>query len=339
MRAATLTLLVLLGLGVLGLWLFVPAKTAPPPEPPVSKTDALVVPGEQLIETRSVGSQAREREHADPARIAAAYSFDGKGRIRGHIGERDGVVFPREWDLVIEPHPYLQGRERAESRRIRFRAGERDFVAEELPLGGYLVRAEAAALNSSGADVLLVKGSSDQFVELAFSPSGWLDGSVIDAKGLPVADVEVRLVAVPGKQTLSTRTDPAGAYQFRTLLDGDYEISFLIGGTALDKPRLVTFRAPRLSFPAEQLPPAGSLEVHVVDLLGKPAANVRVTGYCKPKGSLDLRTDDEGVARLPCALPGFWQIKAFEEGENLRASADVDVLVDETARVSLRLAR
>jgi 5-hydroxyisourate hydrolase-like protein (transthyretin family) len=340
MRAVALALLGLLGLGLLGLWLLLPrhAPGAPTPAPEPS-SEPLVVPGEQLIETRAPGSTSPTRSALDPKQVAAAYSFDGQGTIRGHIGERAGAVFPREWDLVLEPHPYLQGRERAESRRIPFRAGERDFKVENLRLGGYLVRAEAAALNSSGADVLLVKGSPNQFVELAFSPSGWFDGSVVDGQGAPAEGVEVRLVETTTQARLDATTDAAGAYQFRALLDGDYEISFGAGGRPLGEPRLVSFRAPRLSFPVETLPPTGTLAVHVFDLLGKPASGVRVTGFGKPKGALDLRTDEQGVARLRWALPGAWELQALDTSEGLRAHGEVEVAAGADATLALRLAR
>jgi Carboxypeptidase regulatory-like domain len=339
MRAALL-LLALLVLGAIGLWIFLPPRSgagAAPAPPPSAQP--LVVPGEQLIETRSAGTQSPGREQADPKLAAQAYSFDGQGTIRGHIGARGELVFPLEWDLVIEPHPYLTGRERAESRRIPFRAGEREFKVENLRLGGYRVRAEARALNSSNADVLLVKGSADQFVELAFSPSGWLDGSVLEAQGGPAEGLAVTLVESTTHARLETRTDSAGAYEFRALLDGDYEISFGGLGRALGEPRLLSFRAPRLTFPVVTLPATGTLALNVVDLLGKPAAGVRVTGFGRPKGGFDQRTDEQGIAHVRWLPPGNWNVNAIDEAENLQAHGEAVVNAGEEATLSLRLVR
>jgi hypothetical protein len=240
---------------------------------------------------------------------------------------------------VLEPHPYLKGRERAESRRVPFRAGEREFAAEDLPLGGYRVRAEANGLNSSAAEVLLVKGSPDQFVELALSPSGWLDGSLIDATGAPAEGLEVRLSAEGGKVQRTTQSDAAGAFQFRALLDGDYELSLRAGGCVFGEPRLVSFRAPRLSLPVLELPPTGALEVHVFDKLGKPAPGVRVTGFTKPAGTLDLRTDERGLASLRWIQPGLWELQASDETEGLSARGEVEVDLSRASQLSLRLAR
>ena len=338
MRGAALLLFGLIGLGLVGLWLYLP-RHADAPALPAPDTQPLVVPGEELIEARAPGSHGTGRDALDPEKVKQAYSFDGKGIIRGHIGERAGVVFPREWDLVLEPDPYLQGRERAETRRIPFRAGERDFRVENLNLGGYRVRAEAAALNSSSADVLLVKGSPDQFVELAFSASGWMDGSVVDANDRPAEGLVVQLVESTTRSQITHTTDPAGAYEFRGLLDGDYELTLQAGGRPIGEPRSLSFRAPRLSFPLLKLPPTGTLSVVVLDLLGKPAVGVRVTGYGRPKGGIDLRTDEQGRVALRWALPGHWEISALDEGENLHAHGEVEVEAGAEATLPLRLAR
>ncbi len=340
MRAAVLILLGLLGLGLAGLWLWLPNRKTDAHTPsPQNPSGPVAVPGAEVIELRPAGAASSTRDGLDPERVKQAYSLEGTGTIRGHISERGGAVFPREWDLVLEPHPFLQGRERAESRRIQLRAGERDFRVENLRLGGYQVRAEADSLNGSSAPVLLVKGSSDQAVELAFSPAGWLDGSVLDAGGRPAEGVLVRLVESTTHARLETQTDPAGAYEFRALIDGDYQISFCVGGSALGEPKLLSFRAPRLSFPVETLPPTGALAVHVFDLLGKPAIGVRVTGFGHPKGALDLQTDEQGIARLRWALPGSWEIQALDPGEDLRAQGLVAVAAGEDAKLVLRFAR
>ncbi len=340
MRAAALLLAGLIGLGLVGLWIWFPSRAPVAATPdPAPLPGPIAVPGAEVIEVRSSGAASATRGGQDPERIKEAYSLEGTGTIRGHVGERAGAVFPREWDLVLEPHPFLQGRERAESRRIQLRAGERDFKVENLHLGGYRVRAEAAAMNSSAADVLLVKGSPDQFVELALSPAGWLDGSVLDAQGLPAEGVEVQLVETTTHARLQTKTDPAGAYEFRALLDGEYEIHFGVGAQALGESRLLSFRAPRLSFPVEKLPPTGSLAVHVFDLLGKPAIGVRVTGFGHPQGALDLQTDEQGIALLRWALPGAWEIQALDSAESLHAQGEVAVEAGQDAQLSLRLAR
>jgi hypothetical protein len=337
MRAVVLVALGLAGLILFGVWLWLPKhKTDAQTPSPQNPAGPVAVSGAEVIEMRPAGSV---RDTLDAERVKQAYSLEGTGTIRGHISEHAGAVFPREWDLVLEPHPYLQGRERAESRRIQMRAGEHDFKVENLRLGGYQVRAEAPALNGSSAPVLLVKGSNDQFVELALSPAGWLDGSVLDARGAPAEAVEVQLVETTTKARLETKTDSAGAYEFRALLDGDYELSLCVGGRALCPPRSLSFRAPRLSFPVQTLPPTGTLAVQVIDLLGKPALGVRVTGFGRPQGAIDMLTDEQGIARLRWALPGDWEVQALDSTEGLRAQGGIQVAAGEDARLALRLAR
>jgi hypothetical protein len=67
--------------------------------------------------------------------------------------------------------------------------------------------------------------------------------------------------------------------------------------------------------------------------------SVRVTGYGRPKGGLDLRTDEQGDVLLRWALPGHWEIQALDESENLHAHGEVEVEASAEATLALRLAR
>ncbi len=346
MRAVVALVLALFALGAIGLLLFLPARAplesgggAPHPDPKSAGGDALVVPGNELVETRPIGGGRTTQDPAEAARIAEAYSLEGEGTIRGHVGGKTGVAFPREWNLILEPHPYLQGRERAESRRVEFRAGERDFRVEHLKLGGYRVRAEALAMNSSSADVLLVQGSPDQFVELLLSPAGWLDGSVVDSEGRPAEGVRVTLVDLATRAEREALTDGAGAWEFRALLDGEYAIRFGAAGRELLPEGSLSFRAPRLSYPAQKLPPTSSLRVEVLDRLGQPAIGARVTGFGRPAGRFDVRSDDRGVARVRWLAPGTWRVSALDEGEGLAAHGELDLVQGEEAVLPLRLVK
>lgn len=343
MRAATLLILGLLLLAGLVVWLLLPAPAPPAPagagraEGSTAPGETLLVPGSDLIETRSIGAGQAAQDPAQAARVAQAFSFEGEGTIRGHIGSRQGEVFPREWDLILEPHPFLQGRERAETRRIPFRAGEHDFRVEHLKLGGYRVRGEARALNSSSADVLLVRGSLDQFVELGFSPAGWLDGSVVDSQGRPAEGVHVTLVEAQTRARFETDSDGAGAWEFRALLDGDYEISFGAAGRELVRGGSMSFRAPRLTYPQQTLPPTASLRVEVLDRLGQPALHARVTGFDQASGGFDVRTDERGIAVVRWLSPGTWRVSARDDAEGLASHGEVQASAEREAVLALRL--
>jgi len=161
----------------------------------------------------------------------------------------------------------------------------------------------------------------------------------VDANDRPAEGLVVQLVESTTRSQITHTTDPAGAYEFRGLLDGDYELTLQAGGRPIGEPRSLSFRAPRLSFPLLKLPPTGTLSVVVLDLLGKPAVGVRVTGYGRPKGGIDLRTDEQGRVALRWALPGHWEISALDEGENLHAHGEVEVEAGAEATLPLRLAR
>jgi hypothetical protein len=64
-----------------------------------------------------------------------------------------------------------------------------------------------------------------------------------------------------------------------------------------------------------------------------------VTGFCKPQGALDVLTDEQGIAQLRWALPGFWEVQALDSAEGLRAQGEVQVAAGEEAKLALRLAR
>jgi len=62
-----------------------------------------------------------------------------------------------------------------------------------------------------------VQGQFDDHAELAI-----LQGSVLDSRGHPIAAVTLYLQAKAWTQTLTARTDSAGAYRFPGLREGVY---------------------------------------------------------------------------------------------------------------------
>ena len=267
---------------------------------------------------------------------AGPASFDGRGVIRGEVVAAKGVVLPKSWDLVLEPHPFLQGSERAVYKRVELRAGERTFRVEDLPLGGYRVRAESNGLNVNGADVLLIKGAADQFVTLRFAPSGTFDGSVIDAQGRPAEGLDVVLTEKDSKQSRTCVTDAAGAYSFAAVLDGTYTLAFG-KPIALLPLETVEFKAPALHYPSRLLPATATLRFEVLDTLAKPAAKASVRGFGAQGGSLDLRTDGEGHAIARYLRAGSWRIDVYDERDEQQAHAVLELASDEDRALQIRM--
>jgi len=259
---ALLVLAVSLALGMaIVVWTSRPRPRGPKPSAPPAPAAAPEDPRGALDlsegATRDPSRPARDAESV-PAPSSGPAQFEGRGIVRGEVVPQNGALMPERWTLVLEPHPWLEGSEKAEGRRVEFEHGETTFRVEDLPLGGYLVRCSASGLNDVPASVLLVRGSPDQFVTLALRPSGLLDGSVIDAAGRPAEGLDVTLESTATHDRATVSTDPAGGFVFRNVQDGEYELRFGRPESPLLPPEKITFRAPSLRYPTRTLPPRAS---------------------------------------------------------------------------------
>ena len=327
----TLVLLVLavslaLGMAIV-VWTSRPGPRGPKPAAPTPPVAAPEDPrgGLDLSEgtARDPNRSARDAE-AVPAPTAGSERFEGRGIVRGEVVAQSGATMPERWTLVLEPHPWLEGSEKAEGRRLEFEHGETTFLVEDLPLGGYLVRASASGLNDVPASVLLVRGSPDQFVTLALRPSGLLDGSVIDAAGRPAEGLDVTLESIATHDRATVSTDPAGGFVFRDVQDGEYELRFGRPDSPLLPPEKVTFRAPSLRYPTRTLPATGTLKITVLDLELRPKGRARISGSAPGGSAVDVYADDLGRATSRHLLPGRYAIDAASE-EGLEGHAAIEL--------------
>lgn len=242
------------------------------------------------------------------------------GVIRGEVLAAPGAVVPARWTLHVGPHPWLAGHETAADRRIEFEHGETTFELRDLPLGGYLVEAITPDLNCLPGNVMLVQGSEDQFVTIQLSPSGFIDGGVLDSAGRPAEGLDVTLEAVPTGDRRTLTTDPAGNFVFHDVRNGEYRLLFGRPESPLLAPQSLLFTAPSMRFPTKTLPPSVSLEVSVVDVQLRPVAGVRISGSAPEGGAIDTRSDEQGAARIRYLPPGTYRIDVHGE-RNFRGSA------------------
>jgi len=295
----------------------VPAQTVPAPEDPRGALDL------SAGATSDPSRPARDTAPV-PAPSPTSAQFDGLGIIRGEVIPQGGAAMPERWTLLLEPHPWLRGSERAETRRIDFEHGETTFRVDDLPLGGYLVRAVTADLNDLPADVLLVRGSPDQFVTLALRPSGFVDGSVLDAAGRPAEGLDVTLESTQTRQRSTVTTDAAGAFVFRRVQDGEYELRFGRPDSPLLPVEKFTFRAPSLRFPTRTLPETGTLKLTVADLSLRPQPRARISGSSTGGSAVDVFADHMGRATSRHVLPGHYVLDVTSE-EGLEGHATFDL--------------
>jgi hypothetical protein len=286
-------------------------------------------------EPLATGPEDPSRATDPQSAIEASESrFDGRGVIRGEVMLRGGAALPERWSLFVEPHPWLEGRERAASRRLDFEHGERKFRVEDLPLGGYLVRAQASTLNHVPASVLLVRGSADQFVTLLLLPSGFIDGGVLDAAGRPAEGLDVTIESTDSRQRATVSTDAAGNFLFRDVLDGEYRILFGRPDSPLLGPDSIAFKAPSLRFPTRTLPPTGSMKITVIDESLRPVARAHLSGSATGGSAIDAFGDHLGLVQARYLLPGHYAIDAVSE-EGLEGHAAIELAAGREAEVEM----
>jgi hypothetical protein len=235
--------------------------------------------------------------------------FEGLGRLRGSVQVRGGAAFPERWSLVLEPSAAVVTPSRAEHRRIDH-AETNEFDVEDLPLGAYAVSVEAPGMNSVPRQVLLQKPVTDIFITITIHPAGFLTGSVSDSSGRPIADIEVLLERRDGGGLRSQRTDGGGSYLFENVLDGEYRL--FVGNTTNPSvpPRELAFSAPSLHMPPIVLPPLGEIEICVRDGSGNPLEGVLLRGYGDEGGTIEAKTNRDGIAKASLLPPGFYTVIA-----------------------------
>jgi hypothetical protein len=243
----------------------------------------------------------------ETAAESALARFEGRGRLRGEIILGPRVSMPREWTLVLEPHPWNLGRDRARSTRVEHSNGETEFDAPDLPLAAWQVRVETRGLNSTRADVLLVKSSPEAHVVLRLDPPGFIDGEVLDADGQPAEGVLMVLEA--GGARREARSDRLGMWRFDEVVDGSHRLWTGSPEAPLLAPLELDFSAPSLRAPRRQLPPCGGLIVDVLGPGGAPMVDALVTGFGDPRGALRGRTDAFGTLAEHWLQPGNWRVQ------------------------------
>lgn len=318
-------LVVVVGAALLGAWIWMrapaPAGSTGPhgssdPAPAVRADANPAASAEPVVRT----SAPRERDAKpkdDPDR------FRGRGRIRGEVVP-DGLAMPQRWTLVLEPHPTLVGAEHAERRRVAYENGETRFDCPDLPLGGYRVYAEAAALNSTRVPALLARGSSDVHVTLRLAPAGLVDGFVFDHAGRPAEGLRVTLESRRTRERAVAEVDAAGTFVLRDVVDGEYQIFFGAPERPFVPPGDLVFKAPTLRWPETRLPPTGAAAVTVRDARGAHILDAEIVGSGTPQGVVRGRTGADGVLLERFLWPARYEIRASSpDGRSGRTTVEV----------------
>ena len=301
-----------------------PDHAGPPPatSPQLAATTTPEI-GTPAIET-AVELDWREREKI----------FEGQARISGEIDAADGVVFPAQWRLVIEPSLFGVGRQHAATRILDMPGNQRSFEVADLPMGGYRVYAKAAGLNCSPQEVTLFKvegyehlpGRDHVHVQLRFARAGFMDGSVLDAEGQPAEGLSITMERSTTGERRSTETTPAGMFSFRDVVDGAHRIYFGDPNRPLIPAEDFVFKAPELRYPERAVPRLASVRFTIVDELARGIPGAKVRGWGPTP--IDTETDAYGTALVRFLPAGRYKVRVDGSSSGLARDGKTDFLLE-----------
>lgn len=306
------------------------ARIDPLPAPPAAAREGVLQP---LL------PRSGPPPEADPQQLFDRERYRGLGTLRITVRTGPAVAFPESWTLVLEPSDVLIGGQYARGRRVVVTGGEQELVLDDVPLGGYSVRAEAPRMNGVLQRVLLARPhENDRHVFLELKPAGFLTGRVVDGEGNDVAGVPIVLEPFDAGTRRTARTDPAGVYLFEDVLDGEYRLYAGVPESPLVAARELAFSAPSLTMPDFELPLLGELSILVLELGDIPAPAIHITGFGQEGGRIDVTTNDRGEALARFLPPGWFTVLA-QHGDGSRTRARVQLEPGETREVVIVLQR
>lgn len=320
-----LTLVVVLGLAAFLTWLQFGSSGGSAPsralelEQPTTTGISTGRPSFTLAQQDALPERSLAEEQAE---LVPAV-FDGSGTIAGHVFITPGAEMPARWTLTIEPSQFLEGKERAETRRLELSGSEVEFEVTGLPQAGYVVRASAVGMNSSEINVMIARGLERQYVNLKLKPAGFIDGGVTNTRGEPLDGLPVVLEAIDTHVRVETKTDSAGNFIFRDVLDNEYLLYFGSPDNPLIPKQSLLFRAPSLRMPTREIPHDSELTVTVVDSHEMPLAGVLLRGWGSANGAHQATTDSAGRATLRFLPEGQYKIMATVDTRTGRGSLRV----------------
>ncbi len=252
--------------------------------------------------------------------------FRGAGSLRGALYLPGGEAAPRRWTLKLSPSRTLAGREHAVERAVEITGGATEFTVEDVPFGGYDVRAYTDGYASRPTSVSIEKTASSPYVTFALEPLGTVRGVLQDEDGRAVEGVTVHLRLRRTGELTTTESRADGAWFFEGVETGAWTL--IVG--RVDAPEVPpkdfdNTGARSSNLGALTLPVRGSLRVNVADESGAPLAGVEVVGYSDGGANVSGVTDADGwfdAGRIPF---GSWKFLARDgEGRRVREVLEVE---------------
>jgi hypothetical protein len=183
------------------------------------------------------------------------------------------------------------------------------FHANGLPAPPYRVRVEHA--DYAPASVRNVALEAPKELSVTLHAGVRLVGLVLDRMANEgVAGARVRLKAAGGRETLATRSDGRGAFEFRNILAGNYEVFVDHDQHVAARAKVLVSEVERRELDPIVLEPAGSVSGDVVDRLGVPVFNAEVATGNPAAWGRGARTDHAGHFRITGVVPGEQLVSA-----------------------------
>lgn len=236
------------------------------------------------------------------------------------------VPEPRGWRLVV--------RRGDETVAERFHGGSERELELELAPGNYSLAAEASGAASLPVPLELERSTD---VTLLLQPLSTLAGAVVDGEGAGVAGLPVHWRRARALER-STSTDAFGAFQLEGLVRGAGELVLGDPRSPILPPRALELVAGLLDLGSIPVPQLGELLVRVVDENDVPVAAALLSGSGDQGGSIDARSDLDGLARAAFLPPGMYRVFASHPALG-RGNTVFEFAPGEPSPVQVRLRR
>lgn len=124
---------------------------------------------------------------------------------------------------------------------------------------------------------------------------------------------------------LETRTNSAGSFTFEQVPAGPWMLHVGDPVRSLIAPTPVGVQSQDLRVDDLTLPALASLDLVIMDYIGRPCPDVTVTGYLKGagRGSFKITTDSVGEVHLRYLTPGPWRVEAKDNLIEQKGRADL----------------
>ena len=218
--------------------------------------------------------------------------------ITGHVTYSDGTA------LASVPNVTLRSADGSYIEQLMETTPDQGFLILTPYVGDVVIAAEDPDTALTGSATGTIQSVATPLaVDVMLQPSGTVTGTVLDVSGAPVANAPVAVISSGLDFTRLTQSDNDGHYTIAHVALGELTAQAESGTQRTSNIGKLTTDGQSLTVDLQFLP-TGTVQGHVVDQFGQPAADVRVTvqsrGLHGPLGpaSFQAYTDSAGAYQV-----------------------------------------